>query len=136
MHNRSKSFFDNLKGVDQLFYTCDGQHFKTEEGASANARNLKKKSKSDVVTLVTRAECENAAAAQLPNGTIPPLVELTTGQKTALTKAKNNLVKLAGFLEEAKKDGVPDNITECQAAYDDALAALVAMPGYVADTNG
>jgi hypothetical protein len=65
MHKNSKSFFEQHKGIDILYYTEDGQHFKNEGSASASAhgRELKRNGKGGKVTEVTRKECFPDASA-------------------------------------------------------------------------
>jgi hypothetical protein len=135
MHNRSKSFFENLKGVDQLFYTCDGQHFKTEEGASANARNLKKKGKSDAVTPVTRAECENGNSGEQKKDEAVK-IEISAEDKKALTLAKGKVTRAQKLFDTAVAAGEQGAIDGAKIILDGANAELQVLPGYVAEPNG
>ncbi len=111
IHANSAKFFATHPGKKEFWFTPDGQHFFTQEGADAHAITLKRKDKKHTVEHVTREEVEGGGAPAPKEG--PTAKELA---EIALEKAKNKVVLLeskVGTLttarDEAKaeKEGLP-----------------------------
>jgi len=127
-HANSASYFasEAQKGVNTLYYTPDGLHFKRQESADAHAKNLKKANKPCDVQAVTREECAEEPSGDSGSGTAP--VVLTPKQKGDITKAVNALNKAKEALAATDINDAAA-LEAAQIAVSTATGALVALPG-------
>lgn len=99
MHTKSAMYFKAHESIKELFYTSDGQHFKTQSAADAHAIDLKRKDKDDTVTQVTRKEVEEAGEKQPTGEQGGGNIGLTGPQKMQLGKLKKKLEGLQAALD-------------------------------------